>query len=135
MGKVVLVRPNGTKTEVERDQAEKLKVLGYREETDEELVDRAAEAENERIYNQPLEKLETAAEGWAGAATFGVSDKLNPDKEGASQRARYNPGIRIGSEIASGLLGSVAVPGLAAETFAGRVGLTAGAGAAAGVGN
>lgn len=135
MGKVVVVRPDGSKTEVTKEQAKKLEVLGYREESKEELVDRAVETANKEFYSQPLEQLETVAEGWAGTATFGASDKLNPDIEGARQRAKYNPVHRIGGEIGAGVLGSVIAPGMGSRSLATRIGAEAGAGAAFGMGN
>ncbi len=135
MGKIVVVRPDGSKTEVTREQAEKLRVLGYREESQEEYIDRAVEASNKEHYSQPMEKLETVAEGWAGAATLGVSDKLNPDIEGARQRAKYNPIHRIGGEVGAGVLGSVVIPGAGARTIGGRVAAEGIVGGVFGAGN
>lgn len=110
-GKVNLVRKDGSKLTVNSDQAAKLRVLGYREETPEESINDAYEGAAEDFYTSPEQKVLTASEGWLSGASAGVSDVINPDKEGARERAQRNPGTRIGSEIAAGVLEGVILPG------------------------
>jgi hypothetical protein len=135
-GKVILVRKDGSKFETTPEKAKFLvESMGYREESPEELMSEAAKAGEQRYHEQPIEKALTVAEGWAGTATLGVADKLNPDIEGARQRAKFNPVHRMGGEMGAAILGSVIAPGMGARTVGGRVAAEAGAGFAFGAGN
>jgi hypothetical protein len=104
----VLIRPDGTRlTLPEGPDAEKLRSLGYRDESGGEQLDRDIGAGYEEHYTTPGQKLLTAAEGLASGVTLGASDLLL-DGEGTRDRARYNPGTRIASE----LVGAIAMPGI-----------------------
>lgn len=101
MGKVILIRPDGTRLQVDEDAADRLKVLGYRQEdTGETLAHATAEA-NQEFFTRPSQVAKAAVEGAASGLTLGVSDpllKLLGDDD-IGQRAAYNPGTRLASEF------------------------------------
>lgn len=99
--KVILRRGDGTLLEASPEQAEKLRLLGYEPETGEQNVARSKAEAAEDYYSD--QKLETFLEGAGAGLTFGASDYIFGDDE-TKNRARYNPGTRIGAEI----LGAVA---------------------------
>lgn len=119
--KVTLVRQDGTTLDATPEQAEKLKLLGYKEETPEEMTSRARAEAEEDYYTSTDQRLATGFEGVVRGVTLGGSDYLFGD-ESTSKRAQYNPGIATASEIA-GAVGAEFVPGLnviAPAALAGR---------------
>lgn len=103
----VLIRPDGSRLRVGDADAEKLLTLGYREEQGSEALSRDIAAGYEEHYTTPGQKALTALEGLASGATVGLIDPLLED-EATQERARYNPGLRLGTE----LVGGIAAPGL-----------------------
>lgn len=110
-GKVTLIGPTGRRVEALAEDEALLRKLGYRTESAQETVGRAAEEGRERAYSSPIEKVNTAFEGGLSALTLGGSDYLL-DSPDARARAQYNPGIRLASEIVTGIGGSVLGVGL-----------------------
>lgn len=106
MGNVTLVRPDGTLINVDENEAGKLRTLGYKDETLEQQAGRMEAQGTQEFYQSPGQKLKTGAEGLLGGATLGLSD-LAFDKMGfdTAERAGYNPGIRMGTELLGGLAG------------------------------
>lgn len=105
MGKQTLIRPDGSEIQATPEEADKLRVLGYKDQTPEQLAGSAIAESTERYYTSPDQKIATGLEGLAGGATLGLSD-LALDAAGAetSERGQYNPGIRLGTELIGGLL-------------------------------
>jgi hypothetical protein len=98
-----LVRPDGSLVRVaDESQAQKLLTLGYREESPTQELERTIEAGQRDYYTSGLEQVKTTGEGLASGLTLGVTDLLSGDRAG--ERARYNPGLRVGSELLGGLL-------------------------------
>lgn len=128
-----LIRQDGTTLRVSPEEAEKLKLLGYREETQEETSGRLESEAREEYYTSGSQKVATALEGVARGFSMGASDFLLGSEE-TSQRAKYNPGTAMATEILGALpeggpLSLVAkgakavVPGtkLAAKTLRGAI--------------
>lgn len=112
--KVTLVRQDGTRIDATPDQADKLRLLGYKEETPEASTDRLVEEGKANYYQD--QQGTAAVEGLARGATLGLSDyALGSDD--TRNRAKYNPGTAMASEV----LGTVApmlIPGLGEEAAA-----------------
>lgn len=102
MGNRVLVRHDGSTVTVPDSEADKLLTLGYREQSAGEELGQGIERGMEEHYSAPGQKVLTGLEGLASGATLGLSD-LVLDGEGTRDRARYNPGTRIGAELLGGL--------------------------------
>ena len=102
-GKVTLVRGDGTLLEATPEQASRLALLGYKEETPEQAQVRSVQEAREDYYTSTGQKILTGIEGLGAGATFGGTDYLFGDDD-TKARAHYNPGTRIGTEI----LGAVA---------------------------
>lgn len=98
-----LIRPDGSLVRVANDsEAQKLLTLGYREESGGQELERTIEAGQRDYYTTPLERVRTGVEGGLSGLSLGLTDLAA--SEGAGERARYNPGIRMGSELVGGLL-------------------------------
>lgn len=98
-----LIRPDGSILRVESDaEAQKLQTLGYREESPTQEMDRSIQEAQEAHYSTPGQKAITGLEGLASGATLGLSDFLL-DSEDTKERARYNPGTRLATELIGGL--------------------------------
>ena len=103
MGDLVrLVRPDGTTLQVSAEQAARLKLLDYREQTPEEQTAEAAMAGQEAYYSTPGQKLKTVGEGLGRGLTFGATDYLFGDEDTAA-RAKFNPGYSMASEFLGAL--------------------------------
>jgi hypothetical protein len=112
-----LIRPDGSTIDVRAEDAGALKTLGYREQTaGEEGASLTHQAEAE-YYNSPGQKIGTVIGGAASGLSFGLSDLAFGD-EADRERARYNPGYRIGSELIGGLAAPTGVLGDAAAGLA-----------------
>src|SRR5258708_788478 len=102
---VTMVRPDGSTLQVSEDDAAHLRVLGYKDETPEAERGAAVEAATEQYYSTPAQKIKTAAEGAASGLTLGLADVgFRAAGLDSAERAQYNPGVRLGSEIAGGIL-------------------------------
>src|SRR6478609_1798221 len=105
----VVVRPDGTTLTVPADQAEGLKTLGYAEQTPEAALEASIDAGTAAHYQTPLNKFLTFSEGGDSGVSLGLTDLLFGN-EASRERARYNPGERIGGEIA-GNVAATLIPG------------------------
>ena len=104
-----IVRPDGTVIEGTPEELERLRPLGYHEEGIDEGRWRAGEVQTEKDYTTGEEQVKTVLEGGLSGATLGASDLLlNTDR--AKLRAKYNEGLRTGSEIGGAILTTL-VPG------------------------
>lgn len=99
--KVTLVRQDGTRIDATPEQADKLKLLGYKPEDVDTYVARENEEGKARYYEG--QKISTAVEGALRGVTLGVSDYVLDNPE-AGERAKYNPGTAMVSEIGGALL-------------------------------
>jgi hypothetical protein len=95
--KVTLVRQDGTLLEATPEQASRLALLGYREQTSAEDQAQAASDAKSDYYTSASQKLSTALEGVGAGATFGATDYLFGDED-TKLRAQYNPGTRMATE-------------------------------------
>lgn len=104
--KVTLVRPDGSLINVNEADAGTLRTLGYRDQTTEQEAGAAVQKSTQEYYTTPGQKVLTGIEGTLGGATLGLSD-LAFDRMGfdTAERAGYNPGIRLGTELVGGLAG------------------------------
>jgi hypothetical protein len=103
--KVRLRRKDGSTIDVSPDQAEKLKVLGYTEETPVERSGRLGDEAVDDYYSTPYQQFATAVEGAGAGITAGLSDYFLGSDE-TKERARANPGIRVATEIGGAVLGA-----------------------------
>lgn len=108
-GKIVLVRPDGSTLQASPEQAEKLKLLGYREEQFEERAGRVEEDAKEAYYSTTEQQVRAGGAALARGATLGASDYLIGDEHTAA-RAKYNPGTSVAFE-ALGALAPLVVSG------------------------
>lgn len=128
--KVNVVRPDGSVFSTSKEEADKLKVFGYKTETEAEQTDRLVQKQNEENRTSFTEKVKTAGEGALSGLTFGASEYLYGDE--AQERAKYNPGVRVVSEIVGAIAPAVLTGGGSAGVSAGRVANTARTALAAG---
>jgi hypothetical protein len=105
----VMVRPDGSTVRVADTDAEKLLTLGYLEQAPEAEMESAISAGQEAHYSSPLQKIMTFQEGGDSGVSLGLTDLIFGNEE-SRERARYNPGTRIGGEIA-GNLAATMIPG------------------------
>ena len=100
-----LVRPDGSLVTVDSDKAQHLVALGYKPETDDQAFARNAAAGQEAYYSTGAQQLKTGLEGVASGLSLGVTDiALEAMGADTAERAKHNPGIRMGAEIVGGLL-------------------------------
>lgn len=100
--KVTLVRADGTRLEATTEQASRLALLGYREETPAENIAYQGAQGQENYYTAPGQKFSAAIEGGLSGATLGATDYLFGD-DSTKARAQYNPGTRMASETLGAL--------------------------------
>lgn len=99
------ISPTGRVVAVEPGDEQMYRSLGYSPESLGEQSERVAEAARREYYSEPLQQVQAGVEGLVSGATLGISDMIaGPDSEMA-QRARANPGIRLGTEILGGIAG------------------------------
>lgn len=129
--KVTLVRPDGSLINVNETDAGTLRTLGYRDQTTEQEAGAAVQKSTQEYYTTPGQKVLTGIEGTLGGATLGLSD-LAFDHMGfdTAERAGYNPGVRLGTEVIGGLagltsLGKLTPVGLLSEGAQGAAGALA----------
>lgn len=101
--KITLVRKDGSTLDATREQADRLALLGYAEQTPEQNAARLTAQAKDEYYNSLNQKLTTGIEGGLAGLTFGASDYLLGDDE-TKARAEANPGTRMGSEVLGALL-------------------------------
>lgn len=101
--KITLVRRDGSYLTATREEAEKLKLLGYREETPVEAHERDARRGEEAFYTQPLEQVKAGAEAFGRGLSVGLTDYAFGDEDTA-KRAEHNAGgINTALEITGAL--------------------------------
>lgn len=113
MGNKTLIRHDGSTVTVPEADADKLLTLGYREQTPTQEMEAGIAQGIENYYTTPGQQVKTALEGGLSGLSLGLTD-LAFGSEESSERARYNPGLRLGSELVGGLL--PLAPGLGALT-------------------
>lgn len=96
-----LVRPDGSTVTVPAEDAEKLKVLNYRDQSPEEETGANIELGRQEYYDRPGQKAKVAAEGFFGGLTFGATDLGLNDAD--REASKYNPGWRLGFEALGAL--------------------------------
>lgn len=121
MGNKILIRPDGSELRVPDTEASKLLTLGYREKTPTEILESGISEGTAEHYSTPGQRVLTAVEGGLSGLSVGLTDLALT--ESGKERARYNPGLRLGSEVAGGLL--PLVPGLGVLKNATPAGLLA----------
>lgn len=119
-GKVALVRPDGSVLQATPEQAEKLKLLGYREEEFEERSTRVAADAKDAYYTTPGQQVRAGGAALVRGATLGVSDYLVGD-EHTAERARHNPGTSMAFEALGALVPLVLSDGAAGAAGIGKV--------------
>jgi len=103
--KVTLVRPDGTLLDASPEQAQRLALLGYKEEGLDAASARLAGEAKEEYFSSPLQKVEAGIEGIASGLTFGATDYISGALGSDVQsRAQYNPGTRLASETLGALV-------------------------------
>jgi len=128
--KVILVRGDGTKLEATPEQAERLAILGYQQETSDQHIRDVQQGAERDYYESGSQRLRGLGEAVGAGLSFGASDFFG-DREGTAKRAEYNPGTRITGEILGAVAPLILSGGKSAEASAARVGEAA-AGAAEG---
>lgn len=123
--KVILVRGDGSKLEATPEQAQRLAILGYQQESsDQHIKDVQAGAERE-YYESSSQRLRAAGEAVGAGLSFGATDFFG-DREATAKRAEYNPGTRIAGEILGAVAPLVLSGGKSAEASAAQIGERAG---------
>jgi hypothetical protein len=117
--KVNIVRPDGTVLQATPEQAERLKLLGYREESFGSRNERNIEQAQSDYYTTTGEKVKAGFEGLASGATLGASDYLLGDDD-TKKRAQYNPGTRMATEALGALVPLVLTDGAGEAALAAR---------------
>jgi hypothetical protein len=98
-----LVRSDGSTVRVPEGDAEKLRTLGYRDQSPTQALESSISEGTAEYYSDPGEKIKTVGEGLLSGASLGLSDLVMADDD-TRERARYNPGLRLGSELVGSLL-------------------------------
>lgn len=109
MGKVTLTRPDGSQFEADYKDVDQYKALGYEPESAQAGYSRNIEQAKEDYFTSPEQRFGAGAEGVLNGLTVGGSTALLGDEDEA-ERARYNPGTRLGGEIVGSILPSL-LPG------------------------
>jgi hypothetical protein len=103
---VNLIRPSdGEVVTVDESKVESLARLGYRPQEVGEQLERAEGRAEKEYYSSGEQQFITGVEGALSGLTIGASDMF-ADAE-AGQRARYNPGTRIATEIGGAILPAI----------------------------
>ena len=95
--KVTIVRPDGTLLDATPEQASRLQLLGYREQTPEENTAQLAAESKADYYGSGDQRLAALGEGIQSGLTFGGTDYLFGNDE-TKLRATYSPGTRLAGE-------------------------------------
>src|SRR5574338_323913 len=100
-----IVRPDGSIIQGTPEELANLQFLdkGYHAETFDEGNQRTLEAATAEYYDTPGKKLEATIGGLASGVTVGGSDLLYPADAEERENAAYNPGYRMGGEIAGAI--------------------------------
>src|SRR5690349_13344439 len=118
-GLITLVRPDGTTIDATPDQASRLALLGYREQSQSELDTSLGAQGTEEFYSTPAQRLQAGLEGALAGGTFGATDYILGDDD-LKARAAYNPGTRLAGETLGALLPLVLSGGQAAPAVEGQ---------------
>ncbi len=128
MPKVILIRNDGSRLEATPEQADRLALLGYRRETDEEHTDVLKSEAKSEFYEGADQQALAGLEGFGSGLTFGGTDYLF-GTDGTKERAAYNPGTRMGTEILGALVPLILSGGESAVATGARLAETANAAA------
>lgn len=109
MGRVNVIRPDGSAISVEEGQVGALERLGYRREQAPEAEARSLKRQNEEHFDSPIEKAKALGEGLLSGATAGLADFALDDEE-TRAREEALPGWTLAGEI-GGAVGSVLLSG------------------------
>src|SRR5689334_1278486 len=101
--KVTLIRKDGSTLDATPEQAQRLALLGYSEQTPEQHAARLAAQAKEEYYSSLTQNAVTGIEGGLAGLTFGASDYLLGDDD-TKARAEANPGMRMGGEVLGALV-------------------------------
>jgi len=101
LGNKTLIRSDGSTVTVPEAEAGKLLTLGYKEQTPVQEMEAGISRGIENFYTTPDQQVTTAIEGLYSGATVGLSDLLGSDD--SIERARYNPGTRLATEVIGSL--------------------------------
>ena len=113
--KVTLTRPDGSTFEADRDDAEQFRALGYSPETAQDTHNRNIEAAKEEYFTAPGQRTIAGLEGFINGLTVGGYTTFLGGDEDEQERARYNPGTRLGGELVGAVLPSLIPGGAEAE--------------------
>lgn len=120
MGRVNVVRPDGSVASIEESALPALERLGYRREEERAAESRSLGEQTEAHYDRPSEKIKAFGEGVAGGLTLGVAE-LVLDDQVSREREEYLPGWKLGGEITGSVLPVIASGGSTAGAAAARV--------------
>lgn len=117
--KVTIVRPDGTLLDATPEQAQRLQLLGYREQTPEENTAQLTAESKADYYGSGGQRVQALGEGIQSGLTFGATDYLFGDDE-TKLRATYNTGTRLAGEAIGALAPLVLTAGESMSATAGR---------------
>jgi hypothetical protein len=109
VGRVNVIRSDGTVVSVEERQVGALERLGYRREQAPEAETRAKDDATKAYYDTYAEKAKALGEGVLNGVTLGVSELLMDDEE-SREREEHLGGYKLAGEI-GGAVGSVLATG------------------------
>ena len=119
---VNVIRPDGSVTSLPIEQAERLKTLGYKIESDEEASLRSAEKITKEHYDTTGQKVQAGVEGVISGASMGLSDLSDGIEERG--RAAAHPGTRLAGEVVGAILPDLLTAGAAAPESVASIGAT-----------
>lgn len=114
MGKVTLTRPDGSQIEANYEDVEQYKALGYQPESAQSQYSRNIQQAKEDYFTSPGQRTAAGFEGFLNGLTVGGYTGITNDDD-QQDRARYNPGTRLGGEIVGAILPSMLPGGAEAE--------------------
>jgi hypothetical protein len=113
--KVALTRPNGTVINVNAEDADQFKALGYQEETPSSAYNSSIESAREDYFTGAGQRTVAGLEGFVNGLTVGGYTTFLGGSEDEQGRAEFNPGTRLGGEIVGAILPSLIPGGAEAE--------------------
>lgn len=125
-----VVNIDGRPVTVTEEQAQQLtRLSGNERETTRQAMQRAEATAEANYYGGTGQQVIAGLEGLASGATIGLSDLLLDDEE-TRQRARYNPGTRLATELTGAIVPAILSGGTGALATAAKATPTALAAAA-----
>lgn len=105
--RLTLVRPDGTTLQASAEQARKLALLGYKEESNYAGFERARETGREEYYTSGGQQALAGVEGLGRGLTLGATDALFGDED-TQARTEFNPGTAMAGELVGALAPALA---------------------------